>query len=78
MAEYYSPPTGGIVAFNGIVRGDGAWIPDDPGNNDWIAYQAWVAEGNTAEAWPEPNGPTFVQPQQAAPTETAVPTSGSA
>ena len=29
---------------------DMAFIPEDLNNKDWVEYQEWVAEGNTAEA----------------------------
>ena len=53
MAEYYlppSPPTG-TSSFQGVFRDDYTWIPDDPANTDWINYQTWLGEGNTAQPY---------------------------
>jgi hypothetical protein len=39
---------------SGVVRTvDNAFIPNDPANRDWIAYQAWLAAGNK----PDPHVP---------------------
>jgi Domain of unknown function (DUF4376) len=36
---------------NGVTRTrDGANIPIDTGNRDWIEYSAWVSKGNTPDA----------------------------
>lgn len=38
-----------------IQRDDGGCIPLDPDNADYVAYVAWVAEGNAAEVPPAPS-----------------------
>ena len=30
-----------------ILRSDGAYIPFDPNNQDFVEYQKWLAAGNT-------------------------------
>lgn len=38
----------GSVNPNIIVKlPDQLWIPNDPSNTDWQAYQVWLFEGNT-------------------------------
>ena len=42
------PNTDELIEATGIIRlPDNACIPKDPRNRDWVAYQEWLAEGNT-------------------------------
>jgi hypothetical protein len=51
--KYVSPLTGAECA---VRLEDGAFIyPTYKDHPDWVAYLAWVAEGNTPEEW-SPNG----------------------
>jgi len=41
-------PMTGLINENLILRlPDNAYIPNDPDNTDWQAYQEWLAAGNT-------------------------------
>jgi hypothetical protein len=57
MAEYRltAPPLLGGVEI--VVRTvDHAFIPNDPGNADWIMYQKWLEDGGKPDPYvpPEP------------------------
>jgi hypothetical protein len=45
-----------LIANSTAVRrdADGATIPNDPNNYDWLAYQAWLAAGDTPTPVPSP------------------------
>jgi hypothetical protein len=47
-----------------IIRtSDNAHISSDETHPDWVTYQAWVADGNTAEEWnPDAITEPVVQP----------------
>lgn len=51
MAAYkYMKKMDGTTATNVISRtSDGAMIPRDSGNRDWVVYQAWLLQGNTPD-----------------------------
>jgi hypothetical protein len=41
---------------------DGAFIPPDPANTDYVAYLAWLEKGNIPEPAPEPIAPHAPEP----------------
>jgi hypothetical protein len=43
---------------------DGAFIPQDEANIDFIAYKAWVEAGNAPLPAPEPPAPVVLTPAQ--------------
>ena len=48
MYYFYVSPYSDEESFR---HEDGRMFVADPANTDYIAYLAWVAEGNTAEEW---------------------------
>lgn len=53
MSDYQLTDTDSIV----IRTGDGAWIPNDPANRDWVEYQNWLTLGNEPDPYVEPEPP---------------------
>lgn len=49
----------------GVVRDDGALIPNDERNADWQTYLVWVAAGNTAASAPAAPNPRIAEIKQA-------------
>ena len=46
MYKQYKNSEGNVVNFAIIRTTDGACIPFDPQNSDYIAYLKWIEEGN--------------------------------
>jgi hypothetical protein len=54
-----------LTTSNMIVRlADNAFIPPDPANTDYAAYQQWLSEGNTPLPAPEPPKPAEPTPAE--------------
>ena len=52
MSEYQ------LTSIDAVIRtADGALVPHDLGNRDWVEYEAWRAEGNTPDPYVEPPPP---------------------
>jgi hypothetical protein len=62
VVNYQLSPSGGVTRLD-----DGAAIPEDPNNRDWIAYQEWLADGNTPDPAPavDPRPAQYAQKIQA-------------
>lgn len=61
MADYQ------LTATDAVIRTeDGATIPNDPANRDWIEYQKWLDDGGV----PDPYVPPETAPPEPAPETT--------
>jgi hypothetical protein len=50
-----------LTANDSVIRTeDGACIPNDPANRDWVEYQEWIEAGGVPDPYvpPEPVPPT--------------------
>lgn len=54
-----------LTSGDTILRlSDHAFIPPNPANNDYIAYLAWLEEGNTPETYVAPEPPVPLTPEE--------------
>jgi hypothetical protein len=54
-----------LGAVDRIIRlSDGASIPFDPANTDYVAYLEWVEQGGTPEPAPIPEPPVELTPAE--------------
>ena len=64
MADYQ------LTAGTSVIRtADGAGIPNDPANTDWIEYQAWLDAGGVPDPYVPPEPP---EPPPPSPAEIAL------
>lgn len=56
----YQLGQGGII----LRLSDSTFIPPDPANTDYVAYLAWLEEGNTPEPYVAPEPPAPPTPEE--------------
>jgi hypothetical protein len=59
MADYQ------LTATESVIRtADGAGIPNDAANRDWVEYQQWLADGGVSDPYvPPPEAPPEAAPE---------------
>jgi hypothetical protein len=60
MADYQ------LTATDAVIRTeDGACIPNDPANRDWVEYQEWLTDGGVPDPYVPPEPPPPNPPPEA-------------